>query len=75
MKKTQTPSEKMAQWMKLMNLIDREVAEATGVDVAHVWRIRTGAVSVPDSFAWKFAKAYGYNTAKQLFLDNERIPA
>lgn len=74
MQNKDSSNERLASWMKSMRLIDRDVAAATGVDTAHVWRIRKGKCAVPDSFAWKFAAAYGYETARRLF-DAEKVMA
>jgi len=74
MTKLMTPSERLAAWMKIMGLNDRQLAEKTGVGVVHVWRMRTGAIGVTDSYAWKFAQVYGFDLARKLF-DNQKEPA
>ena len=74
MTKITMANKRLADWMSAMQLNDRQVAESVGVDVAYVWRMRNGRIAVADSFAWKFAAAYGYDTARRLF-QTERNPA
>jgi len=74
MKTTGNAGERLAQWMELMQLNDREVAERLGIDTAHVWRMRTGKRPVSGEFMWRFGQVYGFDVARGLF-DNQRVPA
>lgn len=58
---------KFTSWMNLENKTDLEVATRIGVHWIHVYKIRRGALVPSPSFAWKFAKAYGFELAQKLF--------
>lgn len=74
MKSTKSANERLAQWMELMRLNDRQVAERIGTDTAYVWRMRTGKRPVSGDFMWRFGQEYGFDVARGLF-DDEKITA
>lgn len=74
MKSTANASERLAQWMELMRLNDRQVAERVGIDTAYVWRMRTGKRPVSGDFMWRFGQKYGFDVARGLF-DTEKVTA
>jgi len=74
MKSTANASERLAQWMELMRLNDRQVAERVGIDTAYVWRMRTGKRPVSGDFMWRFGQEYGFDVARGLF-DTEKVTA
>lgn len=65
---------KFAQWMKLEGASDGEVAGRVGVTKMYIYKLRNDFLLPTPSFAWKFAKAYGFGLARELF-DVEREAA
>lgn len=59
---------KFARWMKTENLTDEVVAAHVGVTKMYVYKLRTGMLEATASFAWKFALAYGFGLARELFV-------
>ena len=55
-----TANERLAAWMVIEGLADREVGKRMRLDPAYVFRVRKGERPVTAGFRWRFSEAYGY---------------
>ena len=55
-----TANERLAAWMVIEGLADKEVGQRLGLDPAYVFRVRKGTRPVTAGFRWRFSQAYGY---------------
>jgi len=65
---------KFAKWMELEGATDERIAVEVGVTEMYIYKLRRGMLQPTASFAWKFARAFGFGLARELF-DGEREPA
>ena len=44
---------KLAAWMELEGLTDRQLAERLRMDASYIWMLRTGTRPISDGFRWR----------------------
>ena len=55
-----TANERLAAWMVIEGLADKEVGKQMRLDPAYVFRVRKGERPVTAGFRWRFSEAFGY---------------
>lgn len=62
---------KFSIWLRNEGATDAVVANKIGVSEMYILKLRTGKLKPTPSFSWKFALAYGFGLARELF-DTEK---
>lgn len=68
-------SGKLAAWMEIEGMTDRQLAEKLGMDTSYIWMVRTGARDVSDGFRWRFGRVFGFDLAAKVLGSREREAA
>lgn len=64
-------NQKFNAWCVIEGKTDRVLAETLGLDPSYVWLLRKGQRQITDAVRWKFAEAYGYETALKVLGEPE----
>ena len=64
---------KLAAWMELEGLTDRQLAERLRMDASYIWMLRTGTRPISDGFRWRFGRAYGFELATKIFAESATV--
>lgn len=66
--------ERLNQWMEARGFDTKTLAAATGDSFSSIYMITKGNRDVNDAFKWRFALAFGWDEAIQIF-DTHQSPA
>lgn len=62
-----TDTERVQHWMETNDITIKALAEQMGLSYDGVYVIVTGRRPMNGSFKWRFAQAFGWDTAQTLF--------
>ena len=68
-------NENLKTWLEKQNITQAELAKRLGHSFEYVNRVVNGKMPITDAFRWRFAQAFGFDVAEQLFGDGERAEA
>jgi plasmid maintenance system antidote protein VapI len=61
--------ERLLQWIKEQNISAARLANATGDHASAISMMTVGPREVSQAFKWRFGKAFGFDVAEQIFID------
>lgn len=61
--------QRLLQWMETHGLTVGAVAEATGDFPSNISMMTKGPREVNQAFKWRFGEAFGFDVARQVFVD------
>ena len=62
-------NENLKTWLEKQNITQAELAKRLGHSFEYVNRVVNGKMPITDAFRWRFAQAFGFDVAEQLFGD------
>ncbi len=63
--------DRLVAWMHDKGMKQKDLAKALGFETSYISMIVSGQRVITDAFRWRFAQAFGFDVAAELFGDGE----